>query len=128
MTVVLDASALIATLNEEIGGEVVAAVLGEAIVCSVNLAEVAAALVSKGNSTVQVRGILATLGIATIVADDELALDAAFLRPATARAGLSLGDRFCLATARRLGAPALTADRVWMAIADDAEVEIQLIR
>ena len=42
--------------------------------------------------------------------------------------GLSLGDRFCLALAKRLDCPALTADRAWLPVADDAGVRIELIR
>ncbi|MBI3977092.1 MAG: hypothetical protein HY331_02795 [Chloroflexi bacterium] len=43
--------------------------------------------------------------------DADLAYQAGLLHPATRQAGLSLGDRACLALARRLGLPALTADR-----------------
>jgi ribonuclease VapC len=51
---------------------------------------------------------------AIIVAHDaELAVDAAVLRRATRHRGLSLGDRACLALARRLEVPAYTADRSW---------------
>jgi ribonuclease VapC len=128
MTKVLDASALLAVLNEEPGAERVAAALDEAVLCAVNVAEVAAALMSRGNSPVQVRAIIDALRIESIPADNELALDAGFLRRLTDRAGLSLGDRFCLATARRLNAVALTADRAWAAVSDDVEVRIELIR
>ena len=68
------------------------------------------------------------LDCATVPAGNELALDAGFLRGLTDRAGLSLGDRFCLAVARRLACPVLTADRTWQQIASDAEVEGRLIR
>jgi PIN domain nuclease of toxin-antitoxin system len=37
-----------------------------------------------------------------------------------------LGDRSCLALARSLGAPLLTADRAWQRI--DLGIEIELIR
>jgi PIN domain nuclease of toxin-antitoxin system len=48
------------------------------------------------------------------------------MRAPTRQAGLSLGDRACLALARELRCPALTADRQWAAI--DVGVEIRLIR
>lgn len=51
---------------------------------------------------------------------------AARLRPATRHAGLSLADRACLALARRLGVPAVTADRAWGDL--DVGVEVRLIR
>jgi PIN domain nuclease of toxin-antitoxin system len=41
------------------------------------------------------------------------AIEAARLRPLTRAAGLSLGDRACLALARRHGAVAITADAAW---------------
>jgi PIN domain nuclease of toxin-antitoxin system len=50
------------------------------------------------------------------------------LRAATAEAGLSLGDRFCLALALREGLPAWTADRQWRTVAEAIGVEIVLIR
>lgn len=45
------------------------------------------------------------------------------LRPVTRAAGLSLGDRACLALASRLNLPALTADRAWMGLDLASEVE-----
>ncbi len=50
------------------------------------------------------------------------------LRPLTLTGGLSLGDRYCLALARREGVPALTAERRWPAIAAAAGITVELIR
>ena len=47
---------------------------------------------------------------------------------ATAEAGLSLGDRFCLAQAVRDRLPAWTADRRWRTIASRVDVDIVVIR
>src|SRR5687768_7520836 len=113
MTTVLDASAVLAVLLGERGAEQVEAVLDDAVIGAVNLAEVAAALVRNGNSAHQARALIAALGCAAIAADEELALEAGFLRSVTDRAGLSLGDRFCLALGRRLNCAVLTADRNW---------------
>jgi len=44
---------------------------------------------------------------------DSEVVEIARLRSVTKSAGLSLGDRSCLALARRLGLPVLTADRAW---------------
>ncbi len=41
-------------------------------------------------------------------------------------AGLSLGDRACLALARRLGLPVLSADRTWLKV--DVGVAVEFIR
>ena len=50
----------------------------------------------------------------------------AHIRAATRSAGLSLGDRACLALAQRLGWPALTADRQWRDI--QVDIEVRMIR
>jgi len=44
---------------------------------------------------------------------EEDALEVARLRALTRAHSLAFGDRACLALARRLGLPALTADRTW---------------
>ncbi len=50
------------------------------------------------------------------------------LRPLTVEGGLSLGDRYCLALAKREGRPALTAERRWSTIAEAAGVVVEMIR
>lgn len=54
------------------------------------------------------------------------AAEIARLRPLTKAAGLSLGDRACVALALRLRQPALTADRAWDGLA--LGVELRQIR
>ena len=58
--------------------------------------------------------------------NESLAYRAAALRQATRHAGLSLGDRACLATAQSLGVRAVTADRNWANL--PPEIQVQLIR
>jgi ribonuclease VapC len=60
--------------------------------------------------------------------DPDLAYGTGLLLPKTRAAGLSLGDRACLALAVRLGAKALTTDRSWSRIAGAISVEVKLIR
>lgn len=60
--------------------------------------------------------------------DAELAFAVGLLLPVTKSAGLSFGDRACLALARRFGCRAMTADRAWSSIARSAGVEIEFIR
>lgn len=62
--------------------------------------------------------------LTVVPADKALAQIAARLRAATAEAGLSLGDRFCLELAQRDGLPAWTSDQNWKKIADFAEVRV----
>lgn len=128
MRTVLDASALLAGLLREPGAARVASALDAAVMSAVNVAEVAAALARNGAAEGEVRAALRAVAVTTVAADEELAIDAGLLRALTDRAGLSLGDRFCLALARRLGAPALTADRKWQEVAASVGVEVELIR
>jgi PIN domain nuclease of toxin-antitoxin system len=48
------------------------------------------------------------------------------MRQVSRRAGLSFGDRACLALALIHGLPVLTADRAWAKV--DVGVEVRLIR
>jgi ribonuclease VapC len=122
----IDASALLALLFAESGDEVVADwIAGGAATSAVNLAEVATVLIRRGLDVAQ---ILAPLReqLAVEPFTDADALAVASLYPKTSGSGLSLGDRSCLALARRLGVPALTAEHAWADL--DLNVEIELIR
>ncbi len=112
---VLDASALLALLNGEAGSEAVAAIMSEAVISSVNLSEVVAKLADHGMGEKDLRGLIEGLGINVIAFDEAQAYAAGLMRPATRSAGLSLGDRACLALARLRRAPAYTTDRSWKA-------------
>lgn len=126
--VVLDASAAIAFLRREPGGEAVGRRLSGAAISAVNLAEVSDHYVRNGGKRPTIEAMLADLHLEVIPADAELALDASQLLTATRKVGLSLGDRFCLALGRRLGRPILTADRAWSKIADAVGARVELIR
>ena len=56
----------------------------------------------------------------------EDALEVARLRGLTRAHGLSFGDRACLALARRLGLPALTAERAWAEL--DLGIPVEVLR
>lgn len=128
MTPVLDASAVIAALTGEKGHEQAAAALESGVVSVVNLAETVAALVRKGLPAQEAVAAVELIGTRSIPADLAQATDAGTLRALTDAAGLSLGDRFCLALARRLGGPVVTADRAWASVAEAVGVEVRLIR
>lgn len=129
---VLDASASLAYVNFETGREAVMDALGAgAVMSAINWAEVLSRLMEAGRDPDSVAGRLTSEGIlghllAIAPVDDALARGTARLRPQTRQAGLSLADRTCLALARRLRVPALTADRVWSTL--DLGIEIRLIR
>jgi PIN domain nuclease of toxin-antitoxin system len=125
---VLDASAVLAVILEEPGAGQVEALLPGAKVSAVNVGEVAAKLRDLGMPEATVETVLGGLQIEVRAHDREGALAAGFLRPATRAAGLSLGDRACLALAAALGLPAVTADRSWQSVADAVGVEVKPIR
>ena len=120
---VLDASAVLAVLKAEPGAQFAEEAF-PANISSVNLSEVVAKLSDGGMTEPAIRDALQSLPLQVVPFDEEQAYDTGLLRPATRSLGLSLGDRACLSLARRLGAPALTADRRWgqLSVAVDVTV------
>ena len=128
---VLDASALLAYLNDEPGADVVEKALaaGSAI-GTVNWAEVLSKAMETGiapetlATELEKRGILGnTLDVLPLTIEDSMEI--ARLRPLTKSFGLSLGDKACLALGKRLRIPILTADRIW---AEVLGVHVTVIR
>ncbi len=126
--VALDASALLAMLLGEAGGERVKAALDDAVLSAVNLAEIVSHYAKLGAARPDIEAMLRPLPIRVMPIDAALSYDAGMLRPITLPGGLSLGDRYCLALAKREGVPALTAERRWPDIAAAAGVTVELIR
>jgi PIN domain nuclease of toxin-antitoxin system len=128
LALVLDASALLAYLRDEPGAELVAEAIADgAVISTVNLAEVFSRSADRGADPAKIADTLTQSGLLDGAITVEPfttadAIDAARLRPLTRDAGLSLGDRACLALARRLGTPALTADTAWQGVAHDVEL------
>ena len=110
---VLDASAVIALLRDEPGADVVATVLGAAMVSAVNLQEVYRFLIADGIPPAIAHQMVGDLRLDIRDHDEPAALAAASLAPATRTAGSGLGDRSCMALAITEQIPALTADREW---------------
>jgi ribonuclease VapC len=127
MKYLLDASAVLAALLGEPGAERVEAAAEEAAITIVNLAEVAQRLAMRADAQT-VLALLKSLELAVIVLDEADSLAAGLMRADTRSRGLSLGDRFCLAAARRRGLVALTADRAWADVAAVIGVKVELIR
>ncbi|MGB6131994.1 MAG: type II toxin-antitoxin system VapC family toxin [Acidobacteriaceae bacterium] len=111
---VLDASAILALLQNEPGNEVLTdQVLAESAASTVNLAEVQTAMVRRGIDPEEAwkRAVVAVGEAMPLTADQ--ARVAGNLVAKTRPLGLSLGDRACLALALELKAPVYTADRSW---------------
>jgi PIN domain nuclease of toxin-antitoxin system len=113
VTTLLDASALLAAVNGEVGAARVAECLRDAAISTVNLAEVASKLADFGWQEREIEELVADLQLAVVPFERADSFVAARLKLQAQKLGLSLGDRACLATAMRLGYPVLTADKVW---------------
>ena len=124
--VVADASAIIALLAGEPFTRFDALRLVNASISAVNLSEVLARLQEIGMPDREASTALARLNLHVVAFDEQQARAAAQLRSLTRHAGLSLGDRACLALGKELGYPVITADRVWASL--DLGVEIMVIR
>lgn len=112
--IVLDASAILAMLNDEPGAEkITPELLSHATASAVNLAEVQTMLVRVGGDPDE-SWTLAVDPIPDIEPfTAEQARIAGTLVQNTSSLGLSLGDRACLALAIALEAPVYTTDRLW---------------
>lgn len=126
--VLLDASALLALIHNESGQDRVASVIDSAAISAVNLAEVVGKLAERGIPADRAAAIPTALGLDIIPLDAALASRAGQLRPLTRSAGLSLGDRCCLATAEKLSLPVLTTEEVWRPLAAALGLDIRNIR
>ena len=122
----LDASAVLARVFREPGAERVAASLPGASVSAVNYAEIVGKLIDLGVPVEAAVAVGHELGLAVVAFDEADAAEAGLLRVSTRAFGLSLGDRACLALARRLRQAVLTADRAWAEL--DLGIEVVLIR
>jgi len=124
--IVLDASALLAILNREPGSERWTEAVAGAKISAVNVSEVIAKLTDLGMAEDDIRRVIEPIDLDVIPFDDAAAWDAGLLRPSTRAAGLSLGDRACLALGQRTKLPVLTADQGWKSLR--IGVQIRLVR
>lgn len=136
---VLDASAVLALINDEPGADVVAACADGALLHPINLAEVLTVVwrdarragrdgtdyADSVTYTLTGQGIM----LAGYIFTDTDAAYAARLWAEAPELGLSLGDRCCLAVAKGLpGGYALTADTAWANLPEQLNITVHLIR
>src|SRR5215218_113686 len=105
-----------------LGGNVIA----RSLLCSVNLTEVVSKLLERGATAPAALEVARGLPYEIVPYDEDFASDAGVLWAETRATGLSLGDRACLALARREELPALTTDQRWAR--EKVGVDVQLIR
>ncbi|MBD0275112.1 MAG: type II toxin-antitoxin system VapC family toxin [Acetobacteraceae bacterium] len=111
-------------LLEEPGGDEVAELLPRTRISAVNLAEALGRLARDGVPDEALADVEARLR--PLAVPFEAGLTAETARLIRVARGLSLGDRACIATAKHLGLPAITADKVWAKL--DLGVEVRPIR
>ncbi|WP_446744875.1 PIN domain-containing protein [Silvibacterium acidisoli] len=126
---VLDASALIAFLNEEPGWENLpddADWETGALISAVNAAEVETKYLKDAREPKFVWEAISACVAEIVPYDQEQAKLCGDLVSSTRKLGLSLGDRACLALGLTLGLPVYTADRPWSKL--KLAIEIHSIR
>nr|WP_294519271.1 PIN domain-containing protein [uncultured Rhodopila sp.] len=125
---ILDASALLAFLLAEPGKDRVAEALMEgAVMTTVNFAEVVTKYVLRGAKD-RAATLLERIPLTLVPIDEDLALRSALMADLTRPAGLSMGDRICLALGQRTGQTVLTADRSWLDVAPAVGVVVEAVR
>lgn len=109
--VVVDASAAMAFLKREPGGDRLRAYLTQSYMSAVNAAEVVQGMRRYGYDSEASLLVLQNIGLRIVDADLPMARIAGNLERETKSIGLSLGDRFCLALALERSVPVVATDR-----------------
>lgn len=125
-SIILDASALLALIQNENGSEIVEKHLSNAVMSTVNISEVATLLVKLGLPADEIGTMISSLVRRIVPFDLGQAYIAADLIQETKTLGLSFADRACLSLAKQLELPVITADKAWGRLAMD--IEIRLLR
>ena len=119
--VVLDASALLALVQDEPGAEKVRPLIPHAAISAVNFCETVQRL-RRGGMPVESVAMVLTPLVQPVAFDRETAYIAASIHEKTRGQGISFGDCACLALAMLRGVPAVTAERKW----DQCDVGVQV--
>jgi len=126
ITRVVDSSVVLAFLLGELTSTEAEPWLTGASISTVNLSEIVAKLTDRGMSAEDIADTVADLNLEVRPFDQAQAERAGLLRSRTKEAGLSLGDRACLALAIDIGGGVATADKAWAKL--DIGIQIELIR
>ncbi len=124
---VLDSSAVLAVILNEPGAEFVKALTSsQRVISAVNFEEVRTKLIDRGMRPHDALVAFSKMRLQIEAFTDADAVMASELRTLTKDAGLSLGDRACLALGQKLNAVVVTADRIWKEL--QVQVQVELIR
>ena len=126
MSVVLDASALLALIFDETGAENVAPHARGSQILAVNFSEVVQRVITIDGNPDRAEEAADRLEIGVAPFDRRLARLTAELRQPTSFMGASFADRACLAFGLVTGRPVLSADQVWRKL--DLGIDIRMIR
>jgi len=126
VSVVHDASSLLAVAFREPGADRARAALRGSFVSSVNWSEVMQKVAARSGDTSHLRQLFGGLGVGIVPFSAEHAERAAALYPNTKAYGLSLGDRACLALGLMTSREVYTAESIWANVA--LELKITAIR
>jgi PIN domain nuclease of toxin-antitoxin system len=124
VTAVVDASVVLAWLQDEPGAEEAEPLLMKGVIGAANWSEVLQKVRQQGAPAGVVARLLASFGLTVVDvtrADGELAADLW-----DRGTPLSLGDRLCLALGVRIGLPVATADAAWTTF--EGGPEVMLVR
>ncbi len=124
--IVFDSSVVIAILKQERGFESAEELLSEALISTVNWAEVATYLARNSVPRETIQEVLTSFPIQVVPFEESLAIETGYLYPSSKNLGLSLGDRACLALALSRKLPVLTADLVWSQL--NLDISIRVLR
>lgn len=126
MSIVHDASCLLALAFREPGAEIVRANLRDSLISSVNWSEFVQKVAQHGGNIQPLSRIIEALGVTIVPFTATTAELAAHLYPQTKALGLSLGDRACLALALERQCNVYTADSAWSKL--QLSIEVRVIR
>ncbi len=119
---VVDASVVLAWLQDEPGADAAEPMLTEGIIGAANWSEVLQKGRQHGQPPDVVGRLLTSFGLAVVdVTEADAQLAAGLWRAAD---GLSLADRLCLALGSRLEQPVATTDRAWAHLEGAPEVVV----
>lgn len=124
MKAALDASALLAYLQDEPGSDMVESELANSAMSSVNWAEVVQKSIASGIAVDNMLDELVALGFSVLPFTPDDAEMTGRLWMQSKKHGLSLGDRACLSMGLKLGIPVLTTDRIWAKLSLPLEIRV----
>lgn len=125
---ILDASAILAFINEETGADIVADVLDDSTISAINLTEAYSKLIRAGADVEKTHAMLQQCCPDVTPVDRDQAQTAGIIHAATAKHNISYADSLCLALGACTEKTIMTGDQKWKELELEFDVNIKLIR